>query len=121
MSFIDNLKKITQPKIIEAKFDFGDGEETIYFKALTYNQRQAIFVKRLDKDGKLDITGEALHMNAELIAATLVDEGSKTLVTKEAVCQWDSTLVDKLADLSGKTLGLIDKKADEENPSSPQS
>lgn len=121
MAFLENIKRITQPKIVEAEFDFGEGKETVRFKSLTYNQRQDIFVKRLDKEGKLDISGSALHMNAELIAATLVDADGKTVATSEAVRQWDSQLVDKLADLAGRTLGLIEKKVDEENPSNPQS
>lgn len=121
MSFLKNLSKLAQPKTIEAQFDFGEGEETIYLRSLTYNQRQAIFVKRLNNDGKLDITGTALHMNAELIAATLVDENGKPVVASSAVCEWDSALVDKLADFIGHQVGLLDKKADAENPSTPQS
>lgn len=121
MSFLNKLNEITRPKITEAEFDFGDGPEKIHFRGLSYDQRQGIFVKRLDKDGKLDIAGSALHMNAELLAATLVDETGKPIAKTDAILQWDSTLVDKLADLAGKTLKLIEKKDEAENPSTPQS
>jgi hypothetical protein len=121
--FLKTIAAITKPQIKDVEFDFGGevGKQTIRVRCLDYKKRQDIFVKRL-KDGKLDVSGEALHMNAELIAATLVDENGKAVATTEAISQWDSVLVDKLSDFIGRTIGVLDeKKDDEENPSIPQS
>lgn len=122
MSFLKNLTAAVQPKIIESEFDFGGeiGNQPIRLRPLSYAQRQDIFVKRLDKDGKLDITGSALMMNAELIATTLIGDDNKPVANTEGVKTWDAGLVDRLADHIGKALGLLDaKKEGEENPSTP--
>ena len=136
MSFFDRLKEITKPKVFEAQFDFGlgDGEETIKFQTLSYTQRKKILVDRMevvgkDKDGN-DQTGikpsSMFEMNAEMLAASFIGPDGKPVATKDALMnQWDSNLVDKLADLCRKTIGLFGdgekEKADPENPSNPQS
>ncbi len=54
MAFLDRLNEITKPKTFEATYDFGkgDGDETLTFKALSYNDRKRIIFDRMDVIGK---------------------------------------------------------------------
>ena len=138
MGFLNRLGEITKRKTFEAKFDFGfgDGEEDVTFRALSYAERKKIFTSRNKVLGQkpdgtniigIDVQNEALDLNAEVLAASFVKPDGKPVAAKDAyMSEWDSDLVDKLATLCMKTIGLAkDKEADEEgegeeNPSQPQ-
>lgn len=135
MSFLDKLNEISKPKTFEAKFDFGrgDGEETLTFRSLTYNDRKRIISDRMkkvgvDKDGNdkwgIEIQKEGLEFSADLLAVSWVRPDGKAVATRDALMQWDSELLDKLSELCREAIGFFkvdEKKAEDENPLKPQS
>jgi hypothetical protein len=137
MGFLDKLNEIGKPKTFEAQFDFGkgDGEETLTFRALTYNERKRIIADRMekigvDKDGNdkwgMQVQKIGFDFNAEVLSASWIRPDGKSLVTKEALMTWDGDLVDKLGELCRESIGLFkeaekDKAEGDENPSKPQS
>ena len=133
MGFLDKLNEISKPKTFEAKFDFGDGEESVTFRALTYNERKRIIADRMvkigtDKDGNdkwgMEVQKIGFDFNAEVLSASWIRPDGKAVATKDALMQWDGDLVDKLGELCRETIGLFkDAEAKEEgaNPSNPQS
>lgn len=131
MSFLERLGEISKPKQASAKFDFGfgDGEETLYFRSLSYNERKKIFSDRTevigkDKDGR-DIYGIPnkllFEFNAETLATSWVKEDGKSVATKDALMQWDGELIDRLAKLARETVDAIGggKESTDGNPSQP--
>lgn len=117
MAFLDRLDEITRPKIHEHLFDFGlgDGEETIYFRGLSFEQRQKLIVARgTGSDGKMDVRGAALMLNAEIVAATFCKKDGKAVATTEAVQKWEPSLVDRLSVAAIEALDIGKK---DENPS----
>lgn len=130
MSFLDKLNDISKPKTFEAKFDFGDGPETVTFRALSYNDRKRIISDRMvkigvDKDGNdkwgIEIQKVGFEFSADLLSASWVRPNGKPVAPLNELMQWDSKLLDDLSALCRETIGLF--KADEkaENPSTPQS
>lgn len=120
MSFLNRLNEVTKPKLHTARIDlgFGDGEETLYFRSLSYEERQKIFGARSKDDGTLDVRDKGLFLAAELIAASLCHEDGSNVVTIEAARKWDSELLDRL---SAEAMKILTPKATEENPSSGKS
>ena len=137
MGFLSRLNEVSKPKTFTALFDFGqgDGEETLTFRALSYNDRKRIIADRMVKMGTTDKNGNekwgleipkvGLEFNADLLSATWINpENGKAIATRDALMQWDSDLVDALSKLAQETIGLfknVEKKEDDENPSKPQS
>jgi len=97
--FLNRLNEITKPKVHECKIDlgFGDGEETIYFRGLTFQERQDIFGARAKDDGTLDVRDKGRYLGAELVSAALCKADGKQVATVEAVRSWDAALLDRLA------------------------
>ncbi len=133
MSFLDKLSEISKPKAFDAQFDFGNGDEPVTFRALSYNERKRIIADRMvkigtDKDGNdkwgMEVQKIGFDFNAEVLSASWIRPDGKPVATKDALMQWDGDLVDKLGELCRETIGLFKdnaEKADSENPSKPQS
>lgn len=131
MSFLDKLNEISRPKLKEGKFDFGDGEESIWFKPLTLAERQRIFNDRMvvvgkDESGKdllgIDAVKQNADINADLLSACWVRPDGKPVASKDAFkTQWDAELLDKIATICMEVLGLAKKKDETPDPSTAQS
>lgn len=127
----------TKPRVVDVPFTFeGDPEPTtLRFRALKYPERKAIitskFTKSTDEHGKSSFSipqGSIGDLNAEFLAASLVDEEDKPMFTKDDVIKnWDSNTADKMTNAGMAKLGMTDAKAkpedgeNEENPSTGKS
>jgi hypothetical protein len=124
MSLLKRLNEITKPKVHEAQADlgFGDGEEKIFFRSLSFEERQKIFGARANAEGVLDTREKGLFLVAEFIAASLCDENGKNVVTLENVKRWDSDFIDKLGQIGMDTLNKAAEEAKQKSdPSAGQS
>jgi len=119
--FLQRLNEITRPKVIEATVDLGlgDGPETLYFRKLAYEDRQIIFAARTNADGSMDVREKGLMLAAEFVAKTLCDANGKAVANTDAVRQWDSDIVEKLAAEAMRV--LMPGKEDASVPSTGQS
>ncbi len=117
--FLNRLNEITRPKVhtVETDLGFGDGIEKIYFRSLTFAERQKIFGARANENGMIDMRDKGLHLLAELVATSLCHENGTRVVTYEAALEWDGALIDKLA---GEAMKAI-SPSDQNDPSPGQS
>ncbi len=117
--FLNRLNEITRPKVHRVDMDlgYGDGIEPIYFRSLSFDDRQRIFAARSSDDGSVDMRGAGLHVMAELVSSTLCNEDGSLVVTLEAALKWDNVLIDRLGVEAMKAI-IPDAK---EDPSQGQS
>jgi hypothetical protein len=134
MSFLERLNEVSKQKTFEAKFDFGkgDGEETLTFKALNYNDRKRVIANRMvkigqDKDGNdkwgIEVQKEGLEFSADLLASSWIRPDGRPVASRTELMQWDGDLLDQLTEICRDAIGLFKNtdKAKDENPSTPQS
>jgi hypothetical protein len=115
--FLSRLNEISKPKAhpVEIDLGLGDGVETIYFRGLTFQERQDIFGARAKADGTGGLDAAILRENgrylaSELVSVSLVDENGKNVVRGEQVRRWPAELVDKI---SGAAMEVLTKAAQE--------
>ncbi len=120
--FLKRLNEITKPKIHTVSVDlgFGDGVEELYFRELSFEERQNIFGARANDDGTLDVRTKGLYLGAELVSASLCHKDGKAVVTVEAARKWDSKVLDRVANEAMKALNAKPDE-DEADPSKGQS
>lgn len=129
MSLKDAIAKAVTPRVVDSEIEVNGEQVKLRFRALKYPERKAIFQAKFVEVGK-DAEGRPISqipagkigdLNAEFIAATLVDEEDNALFSKEDILKgWDTVTADKIADAGMRALGMTGtKKEDEENPSTP--
>jgi hypothetical protein len=117
MGFLQRLSQITKPRVFEKQFDFGqgDGEETIYFRALTYNERANIIGKRMDDQNNIKVDPQFF---AELVSTSLCKEDGAPVVNVASIQKWSPPdLVDRLGLLA---MDVIVESQQEVKPDPPK-
>ena len=119
--FLQRMKEITKPKVhrVEIDLGFGDGIEPLYFRELTFEERQRIFGARAKDDGNLDLRDKGLYLGAELVSASMCKVDGSTIATVDAVKKWDSKFLDMIAGEAMKIVGAQPEGA--KDPSTGQS
>lgn len=109
----------------------GDGPETIWFRELSFDERQKLFGTRMkettNKDGVMSlafrpVNGSDVNFQAELVAKTLIDEDKGApMFTLEELRKFRAAKLQKLYDEAIDVVSEFqtdeEKAADEPNPS----
>ena len=131
MSFLERLNDAAKPNVDHILFDFrlGDGIEKVFLRDIPFATKQRLVAGRMkkgrDAEGKptfeLDLVGEAMYLDAEIIASSVCDEDGKLLFGLPAVKEWDSNIVRRLAKVISDKIDLFGLKEDDSSPSQGQS